>query len=88
MATAMDVKRSISQLVPYSDGVLIDPWPIYAELQDAGPAVWLSKYEMFALTRYETVRKALDDPSSSGAATCIKQDWAPGKAQSCAQSGP
>jgi hypothetical protein len=34
----------ISHLDPYSDQALIDPWPTYAELQDAGPAVWLSKY--------------------------------------------
>jgi cytochrome P450 len=54
----------ISHLDPYSDRALIDPWPIYAELQDAGPVVWLSKYEMFALTRYDSVFKALHDPSS------------------------
>jgi cytochrome P450 len=53
----------ISHLDPYSDQVLIDPWPIYSELQ-AGPAVWLSKYEMFALTRYDSALKALQNPSS------------------------
>ena len=30
-------------------------------MRDAGPAVWLPKYEMFALTRYESVRRALED---------------------------
>jgi cytochrome P450 len=34
------------------------------ELQDAGPAVWLSKYEMFALTRYDSALKALQNPAS------------------------
>jgi hypothetical protein len=54
----------ISDLDPYSDGVLLDPWSTYAELQHAGPAVWLSKYKMFALTRYESVWKSLQDPVS------------------------
>lgn len=46
---------------PYSDAALLDPWPGYRELRDAGPAVWLPKYEMFALARYESVRRALED---------------------------
>jgi cytochrome P450 len=54
----------ISNIDPYSDRALIDPWPIYAELQNAGPAVWLSKYEMFALVRYDSVFKALQNPSA------------------------
>jgi cytochrome P450 len=57
-------KTPISHLDPYSDHALIDPWPTYAELQDAGPAVWLSKYKMFALTRYDSAMKALQNPSS------------------------
>jgi GNAT superfamily N-acetyltransferase len=64
MTSVMGVEPPISHLDPYSDPTLIDPWPIYTELQDAGPAVWLSKYEMFALTRYDSVWKALQDPAS------------------------
>jgi hypothetical protein len=30
-------------------------------LRDAGPAVWVPEYEMFALTRYDSVRRALQD---------------------------
>ena len=55
---------------PYTDEALLDPWPGYKQLRDAGPAVWLPKYEMFALTRYASVRRALEDwesfPSSYG----------------------
>ena len=64
MTSVMSVETPISHLDPYSDRALIDPWPTYGELQDAGPAVWLSKYQMFALTRYDNVSKALHDPSS------------------------
>jgi cytochrome P450 len=46
---------------PYTDEALLDPWPGYKQLRDAGPAVWLPKYEMFALTRYTAVRQALTD---------------------------
>jgi cytochrome P450 len=55
---------------PYTDEALLDPWPGYQHLRDAGPAVWLPKYEMFALTRYASVRRALEDwesfPSRNG----------------------
>jgi cytochrome P450 len=55
---------------PYTDEALLDKWPGYGQLRDAGPAVWLPKYEMFALTRYDSVRRALTDweslPSHNG----------------------
>jgi cytochrome P450 len=55
---------------PYTDEALLDPWPGYQHLRDAGPAVWLPKYQMFALTRYDSVRRALEDwesfPSRNG----------------------
>jgi len=55
---------------PYTDEALLNPWPGYKQLRDAGPAVWLPKYEMFALTRYDSVRRALQDwesfPSHNG----------------------
>lgn len=46
---------------PYRDAALLDPWNGYRELRDAGPAVWLRKYDMYALTRYSAVRRALED---------------------------
>jgi cytochrome P450 len=49
---------------PYADAALLDPWPGYKKLRDAGPAVWLAKYDMFALTRYDSVRRALTDSES------------------------
>jgi cytochrome P450 len=55
---------------PYTDEALLDPWPGYRHLRDAGPAVWLPTYQMFALTRYDSVRRALEDwesfPSRNG----------------------
>jgi len=55
---------------PYTDAALLNPWPGYQQMRDAGPAVWLPKYQMFALTRYDSVRRALEDwesfPSRNG----------------------
>lgn len=55
---------------PYTDAALLDPWMGYKQLRHAGPAVWLPKYQMFALTRYHSVRRALEDwesfPSRNG----------------------
>jgi len=64
MTSAVSATTPISDIDPYSDTALIDPWSTYAELQDAGPAVWLSKYKMFALTRYDSVWRALQDPAT------------------------
>lgn len=60
-----------SQLDPYSDGALESPWETYASLQNLGSAVWLSKYEMFALTRYDSVIRALKDPSVFSSASGV-----------------
>jgi cytochrome P450 len=59
-----------STLDPYTDQDLLNPWPLYRELREMGPAVWLEKYGMFALTSYDGVVTALRDwqafPSSFG----------------------
>jgi cytochrome P450 len=64
------MKAPTSTLDPYTDQALLNPWPPYRELREMGPAVWLEKYRMFALTRYDVVVKALRDweafPSSFG----------------------
>jgi cytochrome P450 len=61
----------VSELDPYSDDALVEPWPIYAALQSMGPAVWLAKYEMFALTRYESVLRALKDATVFSSASGV-----------------
>ena len=41
-----------SQLDPYRDEALVEPWETYPVLKNLGSAVWLTKYEMFTLARY------------------------------------
>jgi len=63
-------KPPTSILDPYTDEALLNPWPLYRELREMGPAVWLERYGMFALTSYDAVVKGLRDweafPSSFG----------------------
>ena len=64
------IKAPTSRLDPYTDQALLNPWPLYRELREMAPVVWLEKYRMFAFTRYDVVGKALRDweafPSSFG----------------------
>jgi cytochrome P450 len=60
-----------SQLDPYSDDALLEPWQTYTDLQNLGSAVWLEKYEMFALTRYDSVVRALKDASVFSSASGV-----------------
>ena len=70
MSLTPQEKAPTSTLDPYADQALLNPSPLYRELREMGPVVWLEKYGMFALTRYDVVVKALRDweafPSSFG----------------------
>lgn len=46
----------------FSDDALREPYENYRALRDAGPVVWLSAHEVYAVARYEDVRAVLDDP--------------------------
>jgi cytochrome P450 len=61
----------VSQLDPYCDEALVEPWETYRALQNLGSAVWLEKYEMFALTRYDSVVRALKDASAFSSASGV-----------------
>ena len=54
-------KAPNSDLELYTDAALTDPYPIYRELRDLGPAVFLRKYGLFVLPRYDGVRQALEN---------------------------
>lgn len=46
----------------HTDEALLDPYPRYKTLRKQGAAVWLTQYNMFALSRYKDVREALGSP--------------------------
>ena len=59
----------------WSDEVLLDPYPFYRQLRDLGPAVWLSRHDAWALTRFESVRDGLRNAEVfSSAKGCMMND--------------
>jgi 4-methoxybenzoate monooxygenase (O-demethylating) len=55
------LNRPVSTADPFSHGFLSDPYPHHEALREAGPAVWLDKYGIWAMARHEQVRDALTD---------------------------
>lgn len=46
---------------PYDEAILRDPYAFYAELRDKGPFVYLTKYSMLAVGRFQETRKVFSD---------------------------
>ena len=74
----------VSELDPFSDEFLNDPYPGHHELRESGPVVWLPSYDVWALARHEYVAAALKDPATFcssagvGLANLRKEDpWRP-----------
>jgi len=57
----------------FADDVIADPHLTYRELRDAGPAVWMSRYNCWVLPRYAEVFAALRDHEgfSSGSGVAL-----------------
>jgi hypothetical protein len=51
----------VSDADPFSHEVLEDPLPFHHQLREAGAVVYLSRYDVYALGRYEQVHAALVD---------------------------
>jgi 4-methoxybenzoate monooxygenase (O-demethylating) len=51
----------VSDVDPFSYEVLEDPLPFQADLREAGPVVYLEKYDVYAMGRYAEVHAALTD---------------------------
>jgi cytochrome P450 len=52
----------------WSDTVILDPYPHYDQMRAAGPVVWLTQNNAWALTRHETVKQALLDAGTFSSA--------------------
>ena len=50
-----------SDLDPFSDTCLRDPYPMYDELRSLGPVVHLARYDVWTMARYREVDTALKD---------------------------
>ena len=61
LTDARPIDAPTSDVDPFSHEVLEDPLPMHEELREAGPVVYLSRYDTYAFARYEQVRSALVD---------------------------
>jgi 4-methoxybenzoate monooxygenase (O-demethylating) len=61
MLEAMTGTLPASALDPFSEEFLRDPYPAHEELREAGPAVLLDRYGVWAMARHEQVHDALGD---------------------------
>jgi cytochrome P450 len=52
---------AVSTIDPFSREFLTDPYPFHEALREAGPAVWLDRYRVWAMARHEDVRACLMD---------------------------
>lgn len=50
-----------SSLDPFDEAFLSDPFAYHGELRDAGPVVWIEKYQVYAMARFDEVQAALCD---------------------------
>ena len=55
----MSSQRPLSDADLFSDATLLDPYPTYRNLRDLAGAVWMTRSEAFAVTRFDDVRSAL-----------------------------
>ncbi len=46
----------------YSDAVILDPYPVYAQMRELGPVVYLPQHDLYALPRYAEVSEVLRQP--------------------------
>ena len=69
LAEATDAVRvpngvPVSDVDPFSKPFFDDPFSTHATLRDAGPVVWLSRWNCFAVARYAEVHAILNDPET------------------------
>src|SRR4051794_20193082 len=66
-ATLPALPRSAAD--PFGHDILEDPTTFHAELRDAGPVVYLERYDLYAMGRYQHAHAALTagQASQSGA---------------------
>lgn len=56
----------------FADEIITDRYPIYRALRDAGPAVYLPAYSVWAIGRYDDVRAALLDHETFSSARGVE----------------
>lgn len=58
---AMTDKKPASDIDPFTEENIRDPYGWSAPLRDAGPLVWMTKYDLWATGRYDLAKEILTD---------------------------
>lgn len=58
----------------YSDQALLDPYPLYSQMRDLGPVVWIPALRCYALGRFAEVRSASLDHGVYSSASGVALD--------------
>src|SRR5262245_24506859 len=58
------IVEAMTTLDPFGDAFLADPYPGHETLRELGPAVWLERYGVYGMARFEHVDAALRDPET------------------------
>ncbi len=74
----------VLDLDPFADDFLAHPYGFYEPLREAGPVVWLGRYDIWAMARYEQVFAALRDHDTY----CSSANPASGSTTPCTASPP
>ena len=95
------MQHPVSDLDPFSKEYFDDPYPAQDRLREAGDAVWLSRYGVWATARFQHVRAMLFDwktfcsgiPASANSCRPWRRPagrsaWAMAALRSCNWSGP
>lgn len=61
----------VSDADPFALAFMRDPYPEHAALRELGPVVRLSRYDCWAVARYEQVNAVLMDWAASGSAAGV-----------------
>jgi len=82
----------VSQIDPFCREFFEDPFPAYEALREAGPVTRLTRYDVWAVARYEQVHSVLNDwqtfCSSRGAGLTDFAKEAPWRPKSRTGDGP
>lgn len=67
-----------TDLDPWAESALADPYPVYRQMRDVGPVMWLDRHQIVALPRFDDVRAALTDwqTFTSAKGACIDHEQA------------
>jgi cytochrome P450 len=61
LGTHREPTVTVSDIDPYCDEFLDNPYPFHERLRDAAPVVWLKRYDLWAMARFKEVDAALRD---------------------------